>query len=112
MTFQPSFTYWASFDPSSTAKDPLIEKAFFRSHLIEGPVSGIEEKKEELNTNWNSDFNYFALHPEFLQQFDIPWKINFSQNIDFSNKLSKNLSIKKESFSVLKLNSLIFLCFS
>ena len=47
MTFQQSFTYWASFDLSSTAKHPLIVKAFFQSHVIEGPVSGFEEKKEE-----------------------------------------------------------------
>jgi hypothetical protein len=38
----------------------------------------IEERSDQLNSNWNADFNYFALHPEILQRFDIPWKINFS----------------------------------
>ena len=52
----------------------------------------IEEKKEELNTNWNSDFNYFALHPEFLQQFDIPWKINFSHVVGINANTFKSQS--------------------
>lgn len=38
----------------------------------------IEEKKNEINTNWNSDFNYFILHPEQAIYFEIPWKLNIS----------------------------------
>ena len=30
------------------------------------------------NSNWNSDYTYFALHPEQALYFDIPWKVNFS----------------------------------
>ena len=38
----------------------------------------IEKSKESINDNWNADFNYFALHPEYLVNFNIPWKLNFS----------------------------------
>jgi hypothetical protein len=38
----------------------------------------IQETGERLNTNWNSDFNYFALYPERAIYFDIPWKMSFS----------------------------------
>lgn len=38
----------------------------------------IAESGEQQNTNWDSDFNYFALHPEQAIYFDIPWKISFS----------------------------------
>lgn len=39
----------------------------------------IQDTGQKLNnTNWNSDYNYFALHPEQALYFDIPWKINFS----------------------------------
>lgn len=53
----------------------------------------IQETGERLNTNWNSDFNYFALYPERAIYFDIPWKmslshvytINANQNISISS---------------------------
>jgi hypothetical protein len=38
----------------------------------------IQETGERLNTNWNSDFNYFALYPERAIYFDIPWKMSLS----------------------------------
>jgi len=30
------------------------------------------------NQHWDSDFTYFALHPEVIVDFDIPWKISLS----------------------------------
>ena len=38
----------------------------------------IEETKETVKTNWNSDYNQFSLHPEQAIYFNIPWKINLS----------------------------------
>jgi hypothetical protein len=38
----------------------------------------IEQTKETAKENWNSDFDYFALHPEYAINFNIPWKINVS----------------------------------
>lgn len=38
----------------------------------------LENTENLLSDNWNADFNYFALHPEYLINFNIPWKMNFS----------------------------------
>ena len=29
-------------------------------------------------TNWNSDYEYYRLHPELIVSFEIPWKVSFS----------------------------------
>ena len=38
----------------------------------------LENTQNAINTNWNSDFSFYALHPEFLIDFSIPWKMSFS----------------------------------
>lgn len=38
----------------------------------------IQENKNSIQENWNADFQYYALHPELLLDFEIPWKIVFS----------------------------------
>ncbi len=39
----------------------------------------IQETQQQLSSlNWNADYNYFSLHPEFLLDFDIPWKLSLS----------------------------------
>lgn len=38
----------------------------------------IQQTKETAKENWNSDFDYFALHPEYAINFNIPWKVNVS----------------------------------
>ena len=56
----------------------------------------IAESGEQLNTNWDSDFNYFALHPEQVIYFDIPWKISFSHVYTLNaNQAISNLSKEK-----------------
>jgi len=53
----------------------------------------VSNEKNKRNDVWNSDFNYFALHPEEMIFFDIPWKMTLShiytiqanQNISSSN---------------------------
>ena len=52
----------------------------------------IEESTDELNTNWNADYNYFALHPEQLQQFNIPWKLNISHVVGINANTFKTSS--------------------
>lgn len=49
----------------------------------------IEQKKEELGSSWNADFTYFALHPEQVIYFDIPWKINLSHVYSFAANTNK-----------------------
>ncbi len=38
----------------------------------------IEENKQNVIENWNSDLNYYALHPEWIMDFTIPWKVSLS----------------------------------
>lgn len=38
----------------------------------------MQKNKAAVQENWNADFNYFALHPEQIIDFTIPWKLNFS----------------------------------
>jgi len=38
----------------------------------------LEKTKELVANNWNADYNYFALHPEYLLNFNIPWKLSLS----------------------------------
>jgi hypothetical protein len=56
----------------------------------------MEQRSDELNSNWNADFNYFALHPELLQQFDIPWKLNFSHVVGINANTFKTATNLKD----------------
>jgi hypothetical protein len=38
----------------------------------------IEDNKQNVLENWNSDLNYYALHPEWIMDFTIPWKVSLS----------------------------------
>ena len=38
----------------------------------------IEDNKQNVIENWNSDLNYYALHPEWIMDFTIPWKVSLS----------------------------------
>lgn len=66
----------------------------------------IEENKEAFNGRWNSEINYFMLHPEQILDFEIPWKINLThvfninQNIGrTSTELEKYVFVNTLSFS-------------
>jgi hypothetical protein len=52
----------------------------------------IEETKETAKENWNTDFDYFALHPEYAINFNIPWKVNLSHvySINSNTAISEN----------------------
>ena len=52
----------------------------------------IEESKETVKTNWNSDYNQFSLHPEQAIYFNIPWKINLSHVYSINANTSKTIS--------------------
>ena len=38
----------------------------------------INDTKNEIQQAWDSDLNYFAMHPEQVLNFDIPWKVTFT----------------------------------
>jgi hypothetical protein len=49
----------------------------------------IEENKEAFNGVWNSDLNYFMLHPEQILDFEIPWKINLTHVLSISQNTDR-----------------------
>lgn len=38
----------------------------------------IDKVIEQIDENWNADFEYYMLHPEYAVNFNIPWKLSFS----------------------------------
>ncbi len=56
----------------------------------------LEEKKEILGQQWNADFNYYSLHPEYLVDFDIPWKVSFSHILNFDLNTNKTVFNQKQ----------------
>ena len=66
----------------------------------------IQETGERLNTNWNSDFNYFALYPERAIYFDIPWKMSLSHvyTINANTSISADAPKKYNQVQTLVLN--------
>ncbi len=38
----------------------------------------LKDAAKTVGSDWNTDYNYFALYPERVINFDIPWKINFT----------------------------------
>ena len=56
----------------------------------------IEENKEAFNGTWNSDINYFMLHPEQILDFEIPWKINLTHVLSINqNSINGDINITK-----------------
>ena len=56
----------------------------------------IEENQQVAATNWNSDYDYFYLHPEYIIDFDIPWKVSFSHNYNLNRNTNKTIFDRKE----------------
>lgn len=50
----------------------------------------IQDNKQQFAQNWNSDYQYFALHPETYVDFEIPWKVNFSHIYSVNANQNKN----------------------
>lgn len=61
----------------------------------------LEEKKEILGNQWNADFNYYALHPEYIVDFDIPWKVSLSHILSIDLNTQKDLT-NNRNFNVLQ----------
>jgi hypothetical protein len=53
----------------------------------------LQKTKEIVANNWNADYNYFALHPEYLLNFTIPWKLSLSHVYGlFANQIKTDLN--------------------
>lgn len=60
----------------------------------------IDEAKETVKTNWNSDFNQFSLHPEQAIYFNIPWKVNLSHVYSINANTTKTSLSNKNYYFV------------
>lgn len=56
----------------------------------------IEENQQVAAANWNSDYDYFYLHPEYILDFEIPWKVSFSHNYNLTRNTRKAIDNQKE----------------
>lgn len=58
----------------------------------------LNETQDLISNNWNADYEYFALHPEYLLNFNIPWKMSFSHV--YSINLNTNIdSLNTEKYN-------------
>lgn len=64
----------------------------------------IAENGAKLNNNWNSDFEYFALHPEHYVDFEIPWKLTFSHLF----QINRNMGVSQQAKRFNQINTLQF----
>lgn len=61
----------------------------------------LEKTKDFVANNWNADFNYFALHPEYLLNFNIPWKVSFSHVYSIYANQTKTIN-DQENFKTIQ----------
>ncbi len=58
----------------------------------------LESSVDNLETNWNSDYEYYLLHPEHVVNFRIPWKVSFS-HIYSINRNSNTATFQSERWT-------------
>jgi hypothetical protein len=66
----------------------------------------LNDTEDAISKNWNADFNYYNLHPEYLIDFEIPWKLSFSHVYSIfanTNKTVEN-NLDYEQLQTLVLN--------
>lgn len=61
---------------------------------------------DNIEQNWNADFNYYYLHPEQFLDFEIPWKLSFSHvyGIDANQSISSFDTDKWNQLQTLMVN--------
>ncbi len=50
----------------------------------------LNSNQENVLNNWNADYNYYLLHPEYVLNYAIPWKLSFSHvySINYNTNIS------------------------
>jgi hypothetical protein len=114
-----NFVSGANFSPyawdasGKTLKDYALSKQqglgrFLGTNLTTSVTIAPKKSREKVaNTttsineqNWNSDFNYYALHPERAIFFDIPWKMSLSHVYTINvNQSISNTNTAKSTFA-------------
>ncbi len=60
----------------------------------------LEKSKEILSSVWNADYMFYALHPEYILNFNIPWKLNLSHVYSLTRNTNKSSSNPEEFSAV------------
>lgn len=62
---------------------------------------------DNIEQNWNADYNYFYLHPEQFLDFEIPWKMTFSHvyTINANQLITENNSKRYNQVQTLMLQA-------
>lgn len=60
----------------------------------------IKEESGKRVEDWNSDYNYFKLHPEQVIYFNIPWKMNLSHVYSIVANTNKTISSPNDYYFV------------
>ncbi len=50
----------------------------------------LENSVTDIARNWNADFEYFLLHPEYVINFNIPWKVSLSHVYGLTRNTNKS----------------------
>lgn len=66
----------------------------------------IKESTKNIESNWNADYNYFLLHPEFVVNYNIPWKLSLSHiyTINTNTNITATNSDRLSKVQTLMLN--------
>jgi hypothetical protein len=60
----------------------------------------LSNTQDDITKNWTADYANFALHPEYLLDFDIPWKASFSHVYSINANQNKTASNSSNYTSV------------
>ena len=50
----------------------------------------MDDTRDIISNNWNSDYEYFMLYPERIVNFAIPWKVTFSHIYEIKANTNRN----------------------
>lgn len=64
----------------------------------------IEENREAAAQNWQTDYDYFYLHPERIIDYRIPWKVNISHQFNINRNTNKTVYNSAEFNQIHTLN--------
>jgi|TARA_R110000737_G_scaffold115473_1_gene148375 hypothetical protein len=60
-------------------------------------LAKLQDVKDKMEENWNSDYQYFLLHPEQMVSFEIPWKATFSHNVTWNINQFRSIGNRERS---------------
>ena len=66
----------------------------------------LKKSSEKIASNWNADYNYFLLHPEYVVNYNIPWKVSLSHiyTINTNTNITSTNSDRLKQVQTLMMN--------